>query len=106
MLIGRPVHWVVEVEFGGETSQQQSEGQWERNLKKGERNVSGGLSFLFPLPPLSQLLILRPQVGREEGEGIFNMRVPTAAGRQTGAAIPGWPLVSGNHLYLLPRSQL
>lgn len=56
------------------------------------RSVSGGLSFLFSLPSLSQLLILRPQVRREEPEGIPNMRVPITAGHQTGAAVPGLSL--------------
>lgn len=77
----------------------------EELTERGEKCL-WWLIFLCPLPPLSQLLILRPQVGREEGEGILHMRVPTATGHQTRTAIPGSPLVSGNHLCLLPRSQL
>lgn len=50
------------------------------------------LSF-FSLPSLSQLLILRPQVEREELEGIPNKRVPIATGHQAGAALPASPLV-------------
>lgn len=59
---------------------------------EGTGRVFGGVSFLFPLPSLSQLFILRPQV--EKGEGVLHVRVPTATGRQTDdAAIPGSSLV-------------
>lgn len=73
MLIGRPLCWVAEAQSGGwGSSQLQSEGPWKRNSRKGERNVSCGLSFLSSLPSLSQLLILRLQVERVGQEGIPN----------------------------------
>lgn len=67
-------------------------GSVEEELKD-EREMSGGLSFLFPLPSLSQLLILRPQVGREELKGIPNKRVPIVTSHQIGAAVIGSSLV-------------
>lgn len=68
-------------------------GSVEEEPKGESRNVAGGLSFLFSLPSLSQLLILRPQVGREELKGIPNKSVAVDIGHQTKADVPGSSLV-------------
>lgn len=98
------VGWQGQNLEGQLASQEQSEGQWERNLRKGKRNVSDGLFYLFLFPSLSQQLILRPQMGREEVKGDPSVRVPTARGHRTGAAVPGSPLVSWETLVF--RSQV
>lgn len=68
-------------------------GSVEEELKD-EREMSLVVYLSFPpLPSLSQLLILRPQVGREELKGIPNKRVPIVTSHQIGAAVPGSSLV-------------
>lgn len=74
-------------------------------LKERGSSGPGGSPVPFPLPSLSQLLIPRPQVGRE-GEGTPSMRVPTGAGHRPGQPSLGHHWSFGNHLYVRPRSQL
>lgn len=62
-------------ESGGDASPQQLEGWWKSNFPEGERNVSGGLSFLIsvPLPTVKS----ETESGKRRTRGMAQ-RVPIA----------------------------